>query len=89
MGLLTNLFKINYIYTFYECCRLRKEVKQLVIVKKLNIWNELAEKVHTDFDENKKEFWAYVGRKTKGKKNEVASVPVPGLNILLLEYRYQ
>ena len=35
-----------------EYCRLRKEVKQLVIEKKLNIWNE---KVNTDFDENRKE----------------------------------
>ena len=37
-----------------EYCRLRKEVKQLVIEKKLNIWNELVEKVNTDFDENRK-----------------------------------
>ena len=51
-----------------EYCRLRKEVKQLVIEKKLNIWNELVEKVNTDFDENKKEFWAFVGRKSKGKR---------------------
>ena len=33
-----------------------KEVKQLVIVKKLNIRNELVEKVNTGFDENRKEF---------------------------------
>ena len=52
-----------------EYCRLRKEVKQLVIEKKLNIWNELVERVNTDFDENRKEFWAFVGRKSKGKKN--------------------
>ena len=39
-----------------EYCRLRKEVKHLVIEKKLNIWNELVEKVNTDFDENRKEF---------------------------------
>ena len=37
-----------------EYCRLRKVVKQLVIEKKLNIWNELVEKVNTDFDENRK-----------------------------------
>ena len=49
-----------------EYCRLRKELKQLVIEKKLNIWNEIVEKVNTDFDENRKEFWAFVGRKTKG-----------------------
>ena len=57
-----------------EYCRLRKEVKQLVIEKKLNIWNELVEKVNTDFDENKKEFWAFVGRKSKGKKKNIASL---------------
>ena len=51
-----------------EYCRFRKEIKQLVIEKKLNIWNELVEKVNTDFDKNRKEFWALVGRKSKGKK---------------------
>ena len=51
-----------------EYCRLQKEVKQLVIEKKLNIWNELVEKVNTDFDENRKEFWAFVGRKSKVKR---------------------
>ena len=57
-----------------EYCRLRKEVKQLVIEKKLNIWNELVEKVNTDFDGNRKEFWAFVGRKSKGKKKNIASL---------------
>ena len=46
-----------------EYYRLRKEVKQLVIEKKLNIWNELVEKVNTDFDENRKEFCCFVGKK--------------------------
>ena len=57
-----------------EYCRLQKEVKQLVNEKKLNIWNELVEKVNTDFDENRKEFWAYVGRKSEGKKKNIASL---------------
>ena len=57
-----------------EYCRLRKEVKQLVIEKKLNIWNELVEKGNTDFDENRKEFWAFVGRKSKRKKKNIASL---------------
>ena len=57
-----------------EYCRLRKEVKQLVIEKKRNIWNEIVEKVNTDFDENRKEFWAFIGRKTKGKKKNIASI---------------
>ena len=51
-----------------EYYRLQKVVKQLVIEKKINIWNELVQKVNTDFDENRKEFWAFVGRKSKGKK---------------------
>ena len=59
-----------------EYCRLRKEVKQLVIEKKLNIWNELVEKVNTDFDENRKEFWAFVGRKSKGKKEKYSFIKV-------------
>ena len=42
----------------------------IYFLKKLNIWNELVEKVNTDFDENRKEFWAFVGRKTKGKKEK-------------------
>ena len=50
-----------------EYCRLQKEVKQLVIEKKIHIWNELVEKVNTDFDENRKEFWAFFGKKSKGK----------------------
>ena len=57
-----------------EYCRLRKEVKLLVIEKKLNIWNQLVEKVNTDFDENRKEFWAFVGRKSKGKEKNIASL---------------
>ena len=57
-----------------EYCRLRKEVKQLVIEKKVNIWNELVENVNTDFDENRKEFRAFVGRKSKGKKKNIASL---------------
>ena len=51
-----------------------KEVKQLVYEKKLNIWNELVDKVNTDFGENRKEFWAFVGRKTKGKKKNITSL---------------
>ena len=44
------------------------DVKQLVIEKKLNIWNELVEKVNTDFDENRREFWAFVGRDQNVKR---------------------
>ena len=30
--------------------------------------------MNTDFDENRKEFWAFVGRKSKGKKKNTASL---------------
>ena len=50
-----------------EYCRLRKEVKELVREKKLNIWREVVEKAN---DGSKKEFWAFVGRRTKGKRKK-------------------
>ena len=53
-----------------EYCRLHKEVKELVREKKLNIWREVVEKANTDFDGSKKEFWAFVGRRTKGKRKK-------------------
>ena len=56
-----------------EYCRLCKEVKQLVIEKKLNIWNELVEKVNTDFGLNRKVFWAFLGR-TKSKRKNITSL---------------
>ena len=31
--------------------------------------NELVDKVNTNFDESRKEFCDFVGRKSKGKKN--------------------
>ena len=50
-----------------EYCRLRKEVKELVREKKLKIWREVVEEANTDFDGGRKEFWALVGTKTRGK----------------------
>ena len=50
--------------------RLRKEVKQLVTEKKLHIWNEVVDKANSDYEGNKKEFWAFVGRRTKGNRRE-------------------
>ena len=49
-------------------CRLRREVKDLVREKKLTVWNEVVDRVNVDFEGSKEEFWAYIGRKTKGKK---------------------
>ena len=57
-----------------DYCRLRKEVKDLVIAKKLKVWNEVVEKVNTDFEGNRKIFWSFVGRKTRGKKSNISSL---------------
>ena len=43
-------------------------MKDLVREKKLTVWNEIVEKVNVDFDGSRKEFWAFVGRRTKCKK---------------------
>ena len=45
-----------------EYCKLRKEVKQLVIEKKLGMWNNVVKKANQDFEGNKKQFWSFVGR---------------------------
>ena len=39
---------------------MRKEVKQLVIEKKLVMWNNIVEKANQDFEGNKKQFWSFV-----------------------------
>ena len=57
-----------------EYCRLCSEVKELVTEKKLTIWNEGVEKVNVDFDGSRKEFWAFVGRRTKGKEKNITSL---------------
>ena len=48
-----------------DYCKLQKEVKDLIRKKKIDIWNDVVEKVNTGC---RKEFWAFVGRRTKGKK---------------------
>ena len=57
-----------------EYYMLRKEVKNLVIEKKLNSWNEVLEKANSDYDGNRKEFWAFVGRRTKVRKRAISAL---------------
>ena len=57
-----------------EYYRLHKEIKQLVLEKKLSIWNEVVEKTNSDFKRNKKEFWAFVGRRTKSRKGWISAL---------------
>ena len=55
---------------------MRKEVKQLVIKKKLDMWNNnfIVEKANQDFEGNKKQFWSFVGRRTKCKNKTISSL---------------
>ena len=54
-----------------EYSKLRREGKNLVVQKKLEVWNEVVERANSDFEGNRKEFWAFVGRRTKGKRRGV------------------
>ena len=54
-------------------CKLRKEMKRLVIEKKLNMWNNVVKKANQDFEGNKKQFWYFVGR-TKCKNKTISSL---------------
>ena len=53
---------------------MRKEVKQLVIKKKLDMWNNIVEKANQDFEGNKKQFWSFVRRRTKCKNKTISSL---------------
>ena len=65
-----------------EYCRLRKEVKELVRQKKLMVWKEVVEKANVDFEGNRKEFWAFVGKRTKAKNRGIDSLKgVEGVSV--------
>ena len=82
-----------------EYVRLRKEVKQFVTEKKLQIWNEVVDKANSDYEGIKNKFWPFVGRRTKGKKKGIvalrnsAGVSVTStkgkLEVLKMHYRHQ
>ena len=57
-----------------DYCKLWKEVRDLIRKKKIDIWNDVVEKVNTDYEGSRKEFWAFVGRRTKGKKKAIGSL---------------
>ena len=56
-----------------NCCR-RSEIKELVHKKKLNFRNEVLDRANKDFYENRKEFWAFVGRTSKGNCKGIVSL---------------
>ena len=63
-----------------EYCRLRREVKNLVRQK----WKEVVEKVNVDFERSRKEFWAFVSRRTKAKSKGISSLKnVDGMSELV------
>ena len=46
----------------------------MVRKKKTGIWNDVVEKVNTDYEGSRKEFWAFFGRRSKGKKKTISSL---------------
>ena len=46
----------------------------MVRKKKTDIWNDVVEKVNTDYKKSRKEFWAFVSRRSKGKKKTISSL---------------
>ncbi len=57
-----------------EYYKLRSEIKELVRKKKIDGWNEVIEKANKDFHENRKEFWAFFGKTSKGSRKGIASL---------------
>ena len=55
-------------------CILCKEVKEAVREKNLSIWNEVVEKFNAEFEGSRMEFWAFVGRRTKGRYKNITSL---------------
>ena len=51
-----------------EYSKLRREVNNLVVQKKLEVWNEVVERANSDFEGNRKEFWALLveGQRVRG-----------------------
>ena len=57
-------------------------MKELVRQKKLTVWKEVVEKANVDFQGSRKEFWAFVGRRTKTKNRCIASLKgVEGVSV--------
>ena len=57
-----------------EYYKLRSVIKELVRKKKIDGSNEVIEKANKDFHENRKEFWAFVGKTSKGSRKGIASL---------------
>ena len=49
-------------------------MKNLVVQKKLEVWNGVVERANADFEGNRKGFWAVVGRRTKGKRKGITAL---------------
>ena len=46
----------------------------IIIIITINIWNNIVEKANQDFEGNKKQFWSFVGRRTKCKNKTISSL---------------
>ena len=49
-------------------------MKNLVVQKKLEVWNKVVERANSDSESNRKELWGFIGRRTKGKRRGVTAL---------------
>ena len=49
-------------------------MKNLVVQKKLEVWNKVVERANSDSESNRKELWGFIGRRTKGKRRGVIAL---------------
>ena len=45
-----------------------------IIIIILIMWNNIVEKANQDFEGNKKQYWSFVGRRTKCKNKTISSL---------------
>ena len=46
----------------------------LIIAIIIIMWNNIVEKANQDFEGNKKQYWSFVGRRTKCKNKTISSL---------------
>ena len=49
-------------------------MKNLVVQKKLEVWNKVVERANSDSESNRKELWGFIGRRAKGKRRGVIAL---------------
>ena len=71
-AVLVVLVRLSYGKSIVGCGK--RYIKQLVAEKKLQVWNKVVHTATSDYKGNKNEFWAFVSRRTKGKKKGIVAL---------------